>query len=127
MVMPGISRLGGATYWIAVLLGVALMGGLAEAPALAHSVPTAANEQVLDADNFRHHVDRFNAMENENVINLVPNAGAWEWMKENVPTFACPDPAFEEIYWYRWWTYRKHIHQFPDFIGVTEFLTKNPV
>jgi hypothetical protein len=84
--------------------------------------------RVLSADAFKHYVEHFNEMENENVVNLIPNARAWEWMKKNVPAFECPDKDFEEIYWYRWWTYRKHIRQFPDSIVLTEFLTyKKPV
>ncbi len=40
----------------------------------------------------------------------------------------CPDKDVEEIYYYRWWTYRKHIKQMPDYMAITEFLTyKNPV
>jgi hypothetical protein len=84
--------------------------------------------RVLRADAFKHYVDHFNKMEKENVANLIPNAQSWEWMRDNVPAFECPDKDFEEIYWYRWWTYRKHIRQFPDSIAITEFLTyKNPV
>ncbi len=79
--------------------------------------------RVLAVDAFQHYVEHFNKMEEENVVNLIPNARAWEWMKENVPAFECPDKDFEEIYWYRWWTYRKHIRQFPDYIAITEFLT----
>jgi hypothetical protein len=118
-----------AQGWTAIVVGAACMScGWVEAgpPAPAAPVPTAG--RVLDPDDFRHHVTRFNTMENENVVNLIPNAQAWEWMKQNVPAFACPDRDFEEIYWYRWWTYRKHLRQFPDFIAVTEFLTyKEPV
>jgi hypothetical protein len=67
-------------------------------------------------------------MEEENVAYLVPNAGAWEWMKGNVPAFECPDKDMEEMYWYRWWTYRKHVRQMADYLAISEFLTyKNPV
>src|SRR5262245_38162966 len=84
--------------------------------------------RVLTTDAFKRYIEHFNEMENENVVNLIPNARAWEWMKKNVPAFECPDKDFEEIYWYRWWTYRKHIRQFPDSIALTEFLTyKKPV
>lgn len=82
---------------------------------------------VLNVDDFRHYVDHFNSMEDENVARLIPNAQAWNWMKRNVPAFECPDKAFEEIYWYRWWTYRKHIIQFPSSFALSEFLTKPPV
>src|SRR5438067_12789884 len=44
-------------------------------------------------------------------------------MKRNVPLFECPDPALEEIYYYRWWTYRKHIVQTPTGRVLTEFIT----
>jgi hypothetical protein len=83
---------------------------------------------VLRPDAFAHYVDKFNSMEDENVANMIPNAKAREWMSRNVPTFECPDKDLEEIYWYRWWTYRKHIRQMPDYVAITEFLTyKNPV
>jgi hypothetical protein len=83
---------------------------------------------VLDVDSFQHYIDRFNGMENENVANLIPNAQSWDWLKQNVPSFDCPDPDVQEIYWYRWWTFRKHIKQLPDGIAITEFLTyKTPV
>lgn len=122
------SGFGSPVVWSVVVLGATLWGAVsAEKRAHATDDPGQSSGRVLEAETFRHHVDRFNTMENENVVNLIPNARAWEWMKENVPTFACPDPAFEEIYWYRWWTYRKHLRQFPDFIAISEFLTKNPV
>ena len=44
----------------------------------------------------------------------------------NVPLFDCPDKDIEEIYYFRWWTYRKHIKQTPDGFIVTEFLPTSP-
>ncbi|MGA2061115.1 MAG: transglutaminase domain-containing protein [Thermoguttaceae bacterium] len=90
--------------------------------------PGAESAFVLKADAFKHYVDRFNAMEDENVVNLIPNSQSWDWMKRNIPLLECPDKDLEEIYYYRWWTYRKHIKQMPDYMAITEFLTyKNPV
>ncbi|HEX3357685.1 MAG TPA: glycosyl hydrolase family 65 protein [Tepidisphaeraceae bacterium] len=77
---------------------------------------------ILHADQFRHYVERFNAMEPEGVVNLISNAGAWEWMAGNVPLFACPDSTIEEIYYFRWWSFRKHIKQTPAGLIVTEFI-----
>ncbi|MBZ5626020.1 MAG: hypothetical protein LAQ69_46125 [Acidobacteriia bacterium] len=77
---------------------------------------------VLDPETFRHHVESFNAMGKEEVVNLIPDAKAWEWMKRNVPLFTCPDRDIEQIYYFRWWTWRKHIKQTPHGIIVTEFL-----
>ena len=39
--------------------------------------PGAESVFVLKADAFKHYADRFNAMENENVVNLIPNAASW--------------------------------------------------
>jgi Mannosylglycerate hydrolase MGH1-like glycoside hydrolase domain/Glycosyl hydrolase family 65, C-terminal domain len=79
---------------------------------------------VLDADAFKHHVDFFNMMERENIVNYVPNAESWEWMRQNIPFFECPDKSFEQIYYFRWWTFRKHLKQTPDGFVFTEFLDK---
>ncbi|MCU0917338.1 MAG: glycoside hydrolase family 127 protein, partial [Planctomycetes bacterium] len=77
---------------------------------------------VLDAENFRHHVEFFNRMEPENIVNHVPNRESWAWMKANVPFFECPDQGFEQIYYFRWWTFRKHLKQTPAGFVFTEFL-----
>ncbi|HLK67894.1 MAG TPA: glycosyl hydrolase family 65 protein [Bryobacteraceae bacterium] len=77
---------------------------------------------VLDPESFRHHVETFNGLYPEEVVNLVPDAQAWEWMKRYVPLFSCPDREVEQIYYFRWWTWRKHLKQTPEGIIVTEFL-----
>jgi len=77
---------------------------------------------ILDADNFKRYVDRFNADDVEDAVNLIPNSGAWEWLTGNIPFFTCPDPAIEEMYYYRWWTFRKHIKQTPFGRILTEFI-----
>lgn len=89
------------------------------------SVATCLDEPVgfLSPESFRHYVERFNAMEDETVINFISNAESWTWLKRNVPLFECPDKDVEEIYYYRWWTYRKHIKQTPVGFVVTEFIT----
>ncbi|MDP4276700.1 MAG: hypothetical protein Q8914_03605, partial [Bacteroidota bacterium] len=46
----------------------------------------------------------------------------WEWMKANIPFFDCPQDNFLELYYYRWWTYRKHIEKTPAGYAITEFL-----
>ncbi|MEQ8472905.1 MAG: trehalase family glycosidase [Marinoscillum sp.] len=81
-------------------------------------------ELVLEVDNFRHYADLFNNMEDENIIQAIPNAESWEWMKANIPLFECPQKNFEEIYYYRWWTLRKHIKKTPLGFAMTEFLVE---
>ena len=47
---------------------------------------------------------------------------AWQWIQEQAPLFECPSSVLEEAYYYRWWTYRKHIKQTPDGRVLTEFI-----
>ena len=77
---------------------------------------------VLKAGSYKHYVDHFNKMEDENIKQAIPNDSAWEWMKKNIPLFECPQQNFEEIFYYRWWTLRKHIKQTEKGFVFTEFL-----
>jgi hypothetical protein len=77
---------------------------------------------ILRYENFRHYVDYFNCMEDENIVQAIPNSKANEWMEKNVPLFECPQDNFEEMYYYRWWTLRKHIKKTPVGYVMTEFL-----
>ena len=43
-------------------------------------------------------------------------------MKSNIPFFSCPDQQVEQIYYYRWWTFRKHIKKTLAGFLITEFL-----
>ena len=88
------------------------------------SVCSFAGEfEVLKPAAFAHHVERFNGLELELVTNVIPNAQSWAWMQKNIPLFECPDPEVEEIYYFRWWSYRKHLVKTPDGFVLTEFLT----
>jgi hypothetical protein len=78
---------------------------------------------LLQPEDFAHYVERFNADDQQDIINLIPNTQSWQWMRDNIPLFECPDKSIEEIYYYRWWTYRKHIKQTPAGRVVTEFIT----
>jgi len=77
---------------------------------------------VLKAGKFKHYVDYFNKMENENIVQAIPNDSAWPWMVKNIPLFECPQKELEEIYYYRWWTLRKHIKKTEQGFVFTEFL-----
>ena len=77
---------------------------------------------LLDFDDFRHYIERFNRMEDENIVQAIPNSRSAEWLEENIPLFECPDTNIEEIYYYRWWTLRKHIKETPVGYAMTEFL-----
>ena len=77
---------------------------------------------VLKSDSFRHYIEKFNQNDQETVVNYIPNSAAWQWIQDNVPLFGCPDKEIEEIYYFRWWTYRKHLRQTPVGFVISEFL-----
>ena len=77
---------------------------------------------VLHYANFAHYAERFNAMEDENIVQAIPNSASSAWMEQNIPLFECPQHNFEELFYYRWWTLRKHIKETPVGYGMTEFL-----
>ena len=52
----------------------------------------------------------------------ITNEDAADWMAENIPLFDCPDKDFNDIYYFRWWSLRKHIKRTPAGWGMTEFL-----
>lgn len=86
-----------------------------------------ATESLINFAPLDRAVARFNAMENEPVINLVSNAEAGAWLRTAIPLFECPDAAVEEIYYFRWWAFRKHLRRGPDTgerYVFTEFITR---
>src|SRR6266700_6058505 len=86
---------------------------------------TASAQQkslLLKPEQFRHYVEYFNNMEEENIRQAIPNDSAWPWMKENIPLFECPQQNFEEMFYFRWWTLRKHIKKTEQGYVFTEFL-----
>ena len=82
-----------------------------------------ADLRVLNPGQFAGYIGRFNATENEPVTNYVPNAGSWAWLRTNIPIFECPDQQVEEMYYFRWWSFCKHINSTPHGFVITEFLT----
>jgi len=106
-------KLSSAKTLVVMLAGV-LLSGL---------VLRAADFSVLKPDAFGHYVERFNSMEDENITNEISNADSWAWLQKEIPFFECPDKEVEEIYYFRWWSYRKHIVKTPAGFIVTEFLT----
>ena len=57
---------------------------------------TVANAQVLDKQKV---LERQTFWDNRD----------WDWYKENIPFFECPDPEIETTYYYRWELVTKHL------------------
>jgi hypothetical protein len=86
------------------------------------STAVASHTSVLDAAKFARYDKEFAALHQETITNAIPDQQAWQWMSGNVPLFECPDPEVEKIYYFRWWTFRKHIVKTPAGFVFTEFL-----
>lgn len=106
---------------IAAAGAASLFGGVSSRTKVADAAPT-----VLRPENFKHYIDLFNASDEELYPGAVRNTDAWSFLRDNIPLFECPDETLEKIYYFRWWTYRKHIKRTPDGYLVTEFLPDVP-
>ena len=83
-----------------------------------------ARPMVLRPEAVKAYIESFNSRDEELYPQFVTNAAACSFLQQTVPLFECPDKELEEIYYFRWWTYRKHIKQTPDGFVITEFLPK---
>jgi len=70
----------------------------------------------------KKYVEYFNSIDTEAVKNFVPNANSYNWLEENIPLLECPDNIIEQNYYYRWWSFRKHLVKTPDGFIFTEFI-----
>ena len=101
-------------------LAAALLVAFAAAGSARGEAPEAAG--VLKAESFKRYADAFAASDNELYKGPIPNAAAWDFMKDNIPLLDCPDEDLQRTYYFRWWTYRKHLKQTPAGWIVDEFL-----
>ena len=105
------------TLGIVLLLAASVVLPAADTPS-----PERPQSFVLKAESFRHYVENFNQNDNELYRGGFPNAAAWDFLKNNIPLLDCPDEDIQRTYFFRWWTYRKHIKSTPVGWIVDEFL-----
>ncbi len=72
------------------------------------------------------YVSKFNRDDEECYAQDIANDTAFAWMSQNIPLLDCPDKTLEEIYYFRWWVFRKHIKHTEDGYVITEFLPPVP-
>ncbi len=48
----------------------------------------------------------------------------WAWMKHQIPWFESSDHSFEEMYYFRWYAWHKHLVKAPSGYIITEWLPK---
>lgn len=78
---------------------------------------------ILDPSIMQRQVTLFNSQDSGDVVNYVDNADAYQWLSANIPLFDCPDSTLQQIYYFRWWSFRKHLVQTPFGFIFTEFIT----
>jgi len=91
---------------------------------LATSASDSGAGAVLNYKDYASYAEYFNNMEDENIVTDIPNSQSSAWMSKNIPLFSCPDKDMEQMYYYRWWSLRKHIKRTPAGWGMTEFLVQ---
>ena len=69
-----------------------------------------------------NYVKEFNRLDDELYPQTITNESALDFLKNNIPLFECPDKEIEKTYYFRWWTFRKHLKKTDDGWVITEFL-----
>ena len=96
------------------------------APFSTANASSTSEKTVLTPDIFAPYLEQFNSEDRETYFQAYPNAKASEFLSKNIPLFECPDKELEQTYYFRWWTYRKHLKETPDGWVITEFLPAVP-
>ena len=78
--------------------------------------------EIVERSKLKSYVDLFNKYDNELYKQHIPNNKALEFLSENIPLIDIPNKEIEETYYFRWWTFRKHIKSTEDGFVITEFL-----
>ena len=73
-------------------------------------------------EKLKSYVTCFNQNDEECYKQLIPNEKAEAFLAEQIPLLDCPDKTIEEIYYFRWWTFRKHMKETEKGHIITEFL-----
>tara|TARA_B100000575_G_scaffold289551_1_gene291529 strand:+ start:13649 stop:15226 length:1578 start_codon:yes stop_codon:yes gene_type:complete len=78
--------------------------------------------EIVSTDKLKNYVDDFNKNDDEIYRQFIPNSEAFHFLNNNIPLVDIPNKDIEETYYFRWWTYRKHIKNTQDGFVITEFL-----
>jgi hypothetical protein len=91
------------------------------------SKPATPAPTVLKPADYRHYVTTFRAQEIEATGKEYPGESgedSWTWMQREIPLFDSSDKAFEEMYYFRWYAWKKHLVETPHGYIITEWLPK---
>jgi hypothetical protein len=100
-----------------LVLALALFSTTAFAQSGAQNLPFT----VLHPDDYSHYVNQFAADERE-ATGQQP-VDEWPWIAVNIPFFNSSNKQFEEMYYFRWYSFQKHVEETADYgFLVTEWL-----
>jgi hypothetical protein len=106
--------------WAAPLILVAML----HARSRANVIQGAA---VLKPEDYSHYVRLFHTQELEATGKLYEGEDgedSWIWMQHKIPWFDTSDKHFEEMYYFRWYAWKKHLVKTPRGYIITEWLPK---
>jgi len=88
----------------------------------AAALPLRLQAQTLHAEDYHHYIQQFAADEHEATGQTPPDE--WPWLQANIPLFDSSDKRFEEMYYFRWYAFQKHLVQTKRGTLITEWLPK---
>jgi hypothetical protein len=106
--------------WSCVFVLVSLLPSVEVSSAPKQVVSTA----VLHAPDYHHYFSDFVHDEREMLGSAPPLP--WEWFVANIPWLDIPDKEIERIYYFRWYSFQKHIVPGPNGYLISEFLDDVP-
>ncbi|MGH9590321.1 MAG: MGH1-like glycoside hydrolase domain-containing protein [Terracidiphilus sp.] len=78
---------------------------------------------LLRPADYRHYIEKFDAAELAATHQAVPDE--WPWLAANIPLFDSSNEQFEEMYYFRWFAWQKHVvHTEKYGYLITEWLPK---
>ncbi len=105
---------------LAVLLGVvAALNGVGIS-----QMSKSSPKGVLHPESYRHYFTGFYNDEREMLGTTPPLQ--WNWFVQNIPWLEVPDKNIEEIYYFRWYSFQKHIKRSHDGWIIYDFLDNVP-
>jgi hypothetical protein len=76
---------------------------------------------LLKPADYRHYIAKFDA--DELAATHEPAPDEWPWLESNIPLFSTSDKQFEEMYYFRWFAWEKHVvHTSDQGYLITEWL-----
>lgn len=102
-----------------VFLALGLFLGIAAANA-----EKPRTDPLLIPESYRSYFNQFVADERD-MLGSAPDL-PWDWFVANIPWLDTPDPEINEIYYFRWYAFQKHIRRVPDGYLISEFLDSVP-